>query len=443
MKRTPSGRPKPRLLVKSSDSVAKSGAVYNFSTHQMGMQSSTPWLSARRFELIVLLAAICSTPRTAVAVETKPNIVWVVVDDLGWADVSWHSQGQTLTPHLDKLRQTGVELTNMQVFKFCTPTRSSFMTGRLPFHTLQVLANVPMPCIGLQLNYTLLPELLQGQGYHTAHVGKWHLGAFSERYLPTARGFNESLAYLCLSGSYDHFTQAGQLYCPGGVDLWLNDGPARSWNGTFDALMYSEFAVDVIHRHAARAADAMPLYLHLEYHVVHEPVQSPTSYQDRYPHVTNPCRKAYCGMLSALDDGVANVTTALAAAGMSDNTIFVVTSDNGGLVDQNGCGANYPLRGGKHSFFAGGIQGIAFVHSPLLPASATGTVFTGLSHASDWYPTLAMRAGILDLSSTGIFPVDGVDIWPFLSGERGGNPHHELLIEGGQGKAHFLLMSSS
>jgi hypothetical protein len=101
-----------------------------------------------------------------------PHIVWIVVDDLGWADVSWRSDGQTLTPALDALRRGGVELTNMQMYKFCTPTRSSFLTGRTPFHTLQHLANVPMPCTALQLNYTLLPELLRSKGYHCAHVGK-------------------------------------------------------------------------------------------------------------------------------------------------------------------------------------------------------------------------------------------------------------------------------
>ena len=399
-----------------------------------------------------------SIPRTA------PHILWVVADDLGWADVSWRSEGQTLTPTLDALRRGGVELTNMQFYKFCTPTRSSFMSGRIPFHTLQHLVGYGSPtqpsCAGLQLNYTLLPELLRERGYHCAHVGKCeakrpgcvasaqlyrtllrtgHLGAWADSYLPTARGFHESLAYLCLTGRYDHFTQEGQLYCPGAVDLWLNDGPARGYNGTFDAEMYSRFAVDVIRRHAQRAAEdaeessASPLYLHLEYHVVHEPVQSPQHYQDRYPHVANACRKAYCGMLSALDDGVANVTQALRVAGMYEQTVTVVSTDNGGLVSgSGGCGSNFPLRGGKHSFFAGGIQGTALVHSPLLPPSVAGTVYGGLSHAADFYPSLAKLAGITDLSSrnTGPFPVDGVDLWPFLTRQRSGNAHGELLISG-------------
>lgn len=269
-------------------------------------------------------------------------------------------------------------------------------------------------------------------------VMQWHLGAWAQDYLPTARGFHESLAYLCLSGSYDHYTQAGRLYCPGGVDLWLNDGPGRTWNGTYDAEMYSRFAVDVVRRHAQRATDPTgriaiaPLYLHVEYHVVHEPVQSPPQYQARYPNVTNACRKAYCGMLSALDDGVANVTSALHEGGLYNNSVIIVTTDNGGLVDGNGCGSNFPLRGGKHSFFAGGIQGIALVHSPLLPSAVRNTVFSGLAHASDFYPTLAALAGIqgVQLVDTGPFPVDGIDLWPFLTMQRTGNVHDELLISG-------------
>ena len=105
----------------------------------------------------------------------KPHIIWLVVDDFGWADVSWRSGGQTLTPNLDSLRRTGVELTNLQMYKFCTPTRSSFLTGRIPFHTLQKLTNIPKPpacATALQSNYTLLPELLRSQGYYCAHVGK-------------------------------------------------------------------------------------------------------------------------------------------------------------------------------------------------------------------------------------------------------------------------------
>jgi arylsulfatase A-like enzyme len=369
---------------------------------------------------------------------TKPHIIWVVVDDFGWADVSWRSGAQTLTPNLDNLRRSAVELTNLQMYKFCTPTRSSFLTGRIPFHTLQSLTNIPKPpacATALQLNYTLLPELLRSQGYYCSHVGKWHLGAFANRYLPTARGFHESLAYLCITGGYDHFTQRGSLiqcHGGGGVDLWLNDGPARQLNGTYDATLYTTFAIDVIQRHAQRQ-DKAPLYLHLEYHVVHEPIQSPVFYQDRYPHVTNKCRKAYCGMISAMDDGVGNVTRALKKYGFFDNAVLLVTSDNGALVDAGGCGSNWPLRGGKKSFFAGGIQGVALVHSPsLLPTTAAGTVFSGLSHAADFYPTLAALGGVgaAELADSGPFPVDGVDLWPFLSGTQQGNPHDELLVSG-------------
>ena len=387
----------------------------------------------------VLQSAARQLPEARPVAGSKPHIIWIVVDDLGWADVSWRSGGQTLTPNLDSLRRTGVELTNLQTYKFCTPTRSSFLTGRLPFHTLQKLTNIPKPpacATALQLNYTLLPELLRSQGYHCSHVGKWHLGAHASRYLPTSRGFDESLAYLCISGGYDHFTQTGSLIqCPGvggAVDLWLNDGPARHLNGTYDATMYTAFAVDVIKRHAQRQNQA-PLYLHLEYHVVHEPIQSPAAYQARYPHVTNKCRKAYCGMISAMDDGVGNVTSALKKYGLYDNALLIVTSDNGALVDAGGCGSNWPLRGGKKSFFAGGIQGVALVHSPsLLPATAAGTVFSGLSHAADFYPTLAALAGVdaASLVDSGPFPVDGEDLWPFLSGAQQGNPHDELLVSG-------------
>ncbi len=202
--------------------------------------------------------------------------------------------------------------------------------------------------------------------------------------------------------------------------------------------MYSLFAVDVVRRHTQRAIDrtggiaASPLYLHVEYHVVHEPVQSPVHFQARYPNVTNACRKAYCGMLSALDDGVANITTALHDNGLYESSVIIVTTDNGGLVGGNGCGSNFPLRGGKHSFFAGGIQGTALVHSPLLPPAAQNTVFSGLAHASDFYPTLATLAGIGrdQLTDTGPFPVDGADLWPFLKMQRTGNVHDELLISG-------------
>ena len=364
--------------------------------------------------LIALFAAILSLA-AAQPVPSKPHIVFTLVDDWGFADVGFRNP-QIKTPNFDMLAKTGLILDRHYVFKYCSPSRASLLTGRWPHHAHQWNVQIDAT-VGLNLNMTLLPAKLRQAGYATHMVGKWHEGFPTPAYLPINRGFDTSSGFLY--GAEDHFTQRD-----GGcaVDYWKDHEPDTR-NGTYDAYTYREDLNNILTAHDPTT----PMFLYLPLHNVHGPFQAPKEWLDVYPEGTI-CdfRRTYQAMVSVADNVTGTVVDILKQKGMWDNTIFVVSADNGGAQC---AGSNFPLKGAKLTFFEGGVRSIAFANGGLLPKEVRGTTSDGFIHIADWYPTFCKMAGVdSDDSGTGKFPVDGVDVWPIISGQTSQTTHEEIVL---------------
>eukprot|EP01065_Artemidia_motanka_P022262 TRINITY_DN2647_c0_g3_i1.p1 TRINITY_DN2647_c0_g3~~TRINITY_DN2647_c0_g3_i1.p1 ORF type:complete len:557 (+),score=189.37 TRINITY_DN2647_c0_g3_i1:53-1723(+) len=421
-----------------------------------------------------MLAAAAFAAAAAAAAALKPHILVVVVDDLGWNGFGFNSDnGEVRTPNVDGLARDGVILDRYYAFRFCSPSRASLFTGRVPGHGIWELNPGQTAPIGINHNMTFIPGMLKKAGYVTHQIGKWHQGFYQPRYTPVGRGFDHS--YTMLLGGCDHMTSCGscanrfpatpdyadharecpaaqspcKLGCPspGGADLWRDDKPAYGDNGTYTSYLWGAEAVRVIGQHDA----SVPLFVALMLHDVHQPVEAPEQFLRLYPesdyNASTVPRRYYNAMHSAADSVIGNVTAALKGRGMYENSVMVVYGDNGGTYEHGAPvygSSNYPLRGFKYSFFEGGVRTTAFVHSPLLPAAVRGTRSQSIFHVSDWYATFCALAGVEADDGFAAAPVDGVNAWPRLSSAeklprpaaawKGGTAEDEVLlgIKGGE-----------
>jgi arylsulfatase B len=200
------------------------------------------------------------------AVPPKPHLIYLLADDYGWANVGFHAADMH-TPNIDRLAtEEGFELGRLYAYRFCSPTRSALMSGRLPYHVNQNNnAKWGWTEAAVKPSMKMLPEKLQEAGYYTVHAGKWHLGLARQAFTPVGRGFNESLAMLM--GSEQHFTQRNGLGpSVQHVDLWASDRPALDQNGTYSANLFGGFGERVLRRHAAineQQGLAEPLFMYL------------------------------------------------------------------------------------------------------------------------------------------------------------------------------------
>ncbi|KAK7474508.1 hypothetical protein BaRGS_00034262, partial [Batillaria attramentaria] len=216
-----------------------------------------------------------------------------------------------------------------------------------------------------------------------------------------------------LTGGEDYFTH----FREGGLDLHDNLKPDFEEKGKYSAQLFTERAVDIIHAHN----NSKRLFLYLPYQSVHAPLEVPDRYMEQYQDIkdTKKKRRKYAGMVSCMDEGIGNLTTALQNAGLWDNTVLIFSTDNGGEVHVGG--NNWPLRGWKGSLWEGGLHGVGFVHSPLLQKK--GYINKGLIHVSDWFPTLV---GLARGTLNGTKPLDGFDQWDTIS-QNAPSPRKELL----------------
>jgi arylsulfatase A-like enzyme len=245
----------------------------------------------------------------------RPNVVMILADDLGWGDVGWHGS-EIKTPNLDRLAGSGAKLERFYVQPVCSPTRAAFLTGRYPMRTgLQVGVVRPWAPYGLPPDERTLPQALKEAGYDTAIVGKWHLGHVSPEYLPTRRGFDRQYGHY--NGAIDYFTHDRD----GGHDWHRDDRESRD-EGYSTHLIAKEAARLIAERNPAR-----PLFLYVPFNAVHAPHQVPARYKAPYRDLPEP-RRSYAGMTAALDEAVGTIAEAVDAAGLSESTLIVFSSDN-------------------------------------------------------------------------------------------------------------------
>uniref|UniRef100_A0AAY4C5D2 Sulfatase N-terminal domain-containing protein n=1 Tax=Denticeps clupeoides TaxID=299321 RepID=A0AAY4C5D2_9TELE len=334
---------------------------------------------------------------------SAPHIVFFMVDDQGFRDVGYHGS-DIHTPVLDHLASEGVKLENYYVQPICSPSRSQLMTGRYQIHTgLQHSIIRSRQPLCLPPDVPTLPEKLRQAGYSTHMVGKWHLGFCRPECLPTSRGFQTFLG--SLTGSGDHFTFQS---CDGaeacGFDLHDGERPAWELSGNYSTLLYTEKVKQILRTHNPNK----PVFLYVALQAVHTPLQAPAHLLQRYHSVDNRLRRHYAAMMSGVDEAVGRVVQELRERGFYRNSVIVYSSDNGGQPLSGGC--NWPLRGGKGSYWEGGVRAVGFVHSPLL--AGKGKVSRALIHISDWYPTLLSLAGA-PLGDSRL--LDGHDVWESIS----------------------------
>ena len=349
-----------------------------------------------------------------ISASTKPHIVFVLVDDWGFADVSFRNPA-IYSPNFQMLADNGLILNRHYVFKYCSPSRASFLTGRWPHHCHQW--NPPENAlVGANINMTMIPAKLKSAGYKTHMVGKWHEGFYEPSYLPVNRGFDTSSGFL--GGGEDHMNQ--HVGCA--TDFWKNLAP-DSRNGTYDAYHYRDDLTEIVTNHDP----SEPFFLYLPLHNVHGPFQAPDEWLKIYS-VNSTCefRRVYQAMVSVADNVTGHLVELLKKQKMWDNTILVVSADNGGAPC---AGSNYPLKGCKGTFFEGGVRALAFASGGLVPESRRGKSTDGFIHIADWYTTFCKLAGVdHDDSGTGKFPVDGTDVWPIITGENEKTLHDEIVL---------------
>ena len=363
----------------------------------------------------VALTVISLSGATKIPPPPKPNIVFVLVDDWGFADVGFRNP-KIKTPNFNDLAKTGLILNRHYVYMYCSPSRASLLSGRWPYHAHQWNIAKQNTQVGANLNMTLLPAKLKQAGYSTHMVGKWHLGMFDPAYLPVSRGFDTSSGFLY--GMEDHMTETTGC----AVDYWKNMAPDTR-NGTYDSYVYRDDLTDIIKKHDT----SKPLFLYLPLHNVHGPFQAPQEWIDLYPEgSTCDFRRTYQAMVSVADNVTGHVVQLLKERNMWDNTFMVVSADNGG----NPCdGSNYPLKGSKMTMFEGGVRSLAFANGGMLPPSMRGKTSEGFIHIADWYPTFCKMAELDPSDSgTGKFPVDGLDVWQIISGENATTQHGEIVL---------------
>ena len=359
--------------------------------------------------LVPLVAAAIAVPTArADGPASRPNIVYILADDLGWGDVGWHG-GEIATPNLDKLANSGAKLEQFYVQPVCSPTRAAILTGRYPMrYGLQVGVVQPHAQYGLPLNERTLPQALKPAGYETAIVGKWHLGHFQPEYLPTRRGFDHQYGHY--NGNLDYFTHIRD----GGFDWHRDDRECRD----------EGYSTHLIAREAARLIDsrerARPLFLMVTFNAVHYPHQVPDRYKAPYAKLAEP-RRTYAGMVAAMDEAVGEIVAAVDRAGIRKETLILFSSDNGGPAPGE-VTSNGPLRAAKGTLYEGGVRvaALATWEGRITPK----TVVTAPLHAVDWYPTLVSLAGA---SITQALPLDGRDAWPTIT-EGKPSPHPEIVL---------------
>jgi arylsulfatase A-like enzyme len=358
--------------------------------------------------------------------QKRPHIVYIVADDLGFADVGFQGS-EILTPHIDRLAAEGAILRNFYTQPLCTPTRAALMTGRYPLrYGLQVGVIPSGGRYGLAQDEFILPQALKGAGYATRMVGKWHLGHADRAFWPRQRGFD--YFYGALVGEIDHFKHEAH-----GVTDWYRDNELVLEPG-YDTELFGADAVRQIEGHDP----ATPLFLYLAFTAPHTPYQAPQAYLDRYPDIADENRRAYAGMVSAMDDQIGLVVAALEAKGIREDTLIVFHSDNGGtrskmFVGEGAVGGdlpprNDPLREGKGTVYEGGTRVVALVNWPGRIAAGEPD---GVMHVVDMLPTIAGLAG----ADTGkAKALDGMDVWQAL-GAGHASPRQDMVynIDPGSG----------
>ncbi len=402
-----------------------------------------------------------STPTMPIS-ERPPNIILIVADDLGYNDVSLNgglAGGRVKTPNIDRIANEGVNLsTAYSGSPTCAPSRAAIMTGRYPTRygyeftptaknfmkvVTQLRRSEPqlhhsiyfpereqgqpsLESLGLPANEITLARVLRDAGYHTAHVGKWHLGD-APQFRPTAHGFNESLslpygAAMFLPEDDPNAVNAASKIDPLDRFIWA----AHPWGVRFnDGELFkpNKYLTDYFTDHALQIIDHnrnRPFFLYLAYNAPHTPLQATREDYDALSEIEDHSVRVYAAMIRSLDRNIGRVLEALDQADLTNDTLVIFTSDNGGTHTIGIKGINAPFRGWKATHFEGGIRVPLYLRWPKgLPQ---GRFEAPASHLDIFSTSIAAA----DAAAPSDRIIDGVNLLPYLRGEVAGRPHQAL-----------------
>ena len=381
--------------------------------------------------LIVLFTAAlasCNGIKNQPVKTTKPNIIIVMTDDMGYSDVGFNGSKDIITPEIDKLANGGTICTSGYVaHPFCGPSRAGLLTGRYP-HEFGSQFNLPANSeesvgAGIPSNEKFISSTLKEAGYHTGVIGKWHLGAVAG-YEPKDRGFDEFYGFLGGGHNYfpkDYVTKYNQQKAAGNKHIWEYLLPLQR-NGV--DVQETEYLTDELSHDAVRfVTDASktkePFFLYLAYNAPHTPLEAKEEDMQKFNNIKDKSRRTYAGMVYAVDRGVGELVAALKATNQYENTLIVFLSDNGGRTDQGA--NNFPLRGVKGDTYEGGFRVPMFFHWPNHVPSGKRMDYP--VSALDLYPTFASLANAPLPKGK---QLDGKNIWNDLV--NGNNPRKGEMI---------------
>jgi arylsulfatase A-like enzyme len=361
------------------------------------MMRLMPRLWKRTFAGLILAGLI--VPGFVFAAPRAPNILLLVADDLGYADVGFNGGKIISTPNLDRLAATGIRFTDFRACPICSPTRAGLLTGRWPLRFGLMRAVVPpWSRHGLPSEEQTLPELLAPAGYAARGlVGKWHLGHARREFLPLQHGFTHFYGHY--NGAIDYFTHEREGECD-----WHRDDRTVREAGYATDLLGAE-AVRFIHA----APASQPWLLYLAFNAPHGPFQAKAEDLRKYAHLATPDRRAYAAMVDCLDQAIGRVLAAAEARADATNTLVLFLSDNGGIPRVGS--SNKPWRGAKLTVYEGGTRVCAALRWPAGGLTG-GKDFTGRLGYIDVLPTLLAAAGIRPPTN-----LDGINCLPALRGE--------------------------
>jgi arylsulfatase A-like enzyme len=369
-------------------------------------------MHARRSLLASLSLLILWSASALAADGRKPNILVILSDDVGWGEYGFQGGKDIPTPNIDSIARNGVRFPQGYVSgPYCSPTRAGLMTGRYQTRFGHEFNSVPVT-LGLPLTETTFADRFHALGYATCAIGKWHLGLKPE-YRPMKRGYDEFFGTLANTPYYHptHF-----------VDSRISsDEREVPDNAFYTTEAYAERAVDWLEKHKNG-----PWYLYLPFNAQHGPLQAPQKYLDRFPNIPEGQRRTFAGVMSALDDAVGRVLAKVREMGQEEQTLIVFTSDNGGPTPSTTSG-NGPLHGFKAQTWEGGVRvPFCMQWKGKIPA---GQTFDHPMIQLDVLPTALAAAGVATDPS---WKLDGVNLLPYLTGEKSGAPHQTLYWRFGQ-----------
>ena len=354
------------------------------------------------------LILLCLT--ISISAKDKPNIIILLADDLGWADLGYQGSDDIRSPHIDSLANNGIRFTDGHVSaSVCSPSRAGLMTGRYQ-QRFGHEANSPPPTDGMDLKQVTMADRLKKLGYRTGLIGKWHLGNQDEFY-PTRRGFD--YFYGLRSGSRSYFYHAKKDDKPGNARAIEENGKPVKFDGYLTDV-FGQKAIDFIN-----AKDDKPFFLFHSFTAPHGPMHATEEDKALFASIENTKRRSYAAMIWAMDRAIGKLVDSLKASGEFENTLIWFLSDNGGATGN--ASINLPLAGHKGIKFEGGTRVPFFAHWP--KQFKKPKEFKPMMISLDIMATSLAAAGE---KQSILMNLDGVNLLPFLKEKKKKPPHQYL-----------------